>query len=437
MENTHRLEAFRRSLKVPKSSAELLGNIKVNTKEGTKNFYKAYAEIALVLEENPEMLGVNRDDPDYEKTKTWFERAAEINSDDPKSSANKFIRAVSKYGLHYSGKSLDIKDETGMDGTKDRLDETTKIIGRGVVSYVIKKLQKHKYEINKQELNEGGNNDNNLKSIRILPGISEIINAEIDGALKEGEQDLAGWGGAFYFWDHKLKSGETIGETIKQDPEQLEKFLAINAAATRYTMKTELKERDSKEFFEGILFGVSAPIPLNVRKEITSRVRTKNYTGNPQKVDGWIFSKNNKWIREEWPPGRPPSPGGGSGDFTNREILADSYEATELNLRRNARLKYQNIDFDSIDVLGNKTIDAPPVHRNQSYLDQINPENFLPENDDLEFWSGKKSDLGQGKQEDLNHLDRNKEQENLGFLNGFPRNSLMSSQINRQSKSIQ
>lgn len=428
MDNTHRLEEFRRSLKVPESSAELLGNIKVNTKEGTKSFYKAYAEIALVLEENPEILGVNRDDPDYDKTKTWFERAAEINSDDPRSSANKFIRAVSKYGLLYSGKSLSIKGNTRKDATKDRLDETTEIIGRGVVNHVINKLQKHEDEINKQQSKESRNTEKDLKRNRILPGISEIINAEIDGALKKGEQDLAGWGGAFYFWDHKLETGETIGATIEKDPEQLEKFLAINTAATGYTMGSEWDEDDYGEFIEGISFGMSAPVPLSLKAEIMSRVRTKDYTGQPDNVDNWMYrEEDNRWVKLL-----------GLKEYGGLEYSPDTQEVAELDLRRQARLKHQNIDFDNIDVLGNhdNTINVAPVHRDQSYLDQINPENFLPGYDDFEFWSGKKSDLRQGTQEGVNHFDREEESENLGFLNGLPRNSLMSSQINRQSKSI-
>ncbi|WP_299380742.1 hypothetical protein [uncultured Kiloniella sp.] len=431
MDNTHRLEEFRRSLKVPESSAELLGNIKVNTKEGTKSFYKAYAEIALVLEENPEILGVNRDDPDYDKTKTWFERAAEINSDDPRSSANKFIRAVSKYGLLYSGKSLSIKGNTRKDATKDRLDETTEIIGRGVVNHVINKLQKHEDEINKQQSKESRNTEKDLKRNRILPGISEIINAEIDGALKKGEQDLAGWGGAFYFWDHELGSGKTIGDVIKEDPEKLEKFLAINAAATRYSMGSELYEDFADwEFSDGILFGISAPIPMSLKAEIFERAATGNYSGAVNQVDGYVYSdKEKRWIKYD----------GKSLGHEFDSVSFDTAEGIKLNLRRQARLKHQNTDFDSIDVLGNhdNTSNVAPVHRDQSYLDQINPENFLPGYDDLEFWSGKKSDLRQGKQEDVNQLDSAKEKESLGFLNGLPRNSLMSSQANRQSKFMQ
>ncbi|WP_120497551.1 hypothetical protein [Kiloniella sp. EL199] len=402
MENLRIIKDFtgssqKRSQKAPETVDELLRRIDQLTEGATTNFYKAYSEIALVLDEKPEILGIDRNSDAYEKTKTWFERAVEINSNDPRSSANKFIRAVSKYGLLYSGKSLVNKDG------KDRLADTTNIIGSNVIGYILDQ--------------------------KTVPNISEIINAEIDGALKQGGQDLAGWGGAFYFWDHKLKSGETIGETIKKNPEQLEKFLAINAAATRYTMGSEWDEDDYGEFFEGIWFGMNAPVPSSIQDEITWRVITKDYIGNPDRVGEWTYNEK----RSQW--GKPA----GLRESRAVKLTPTSQEVTELSLRRQARLKHQNIDFDNIDVLGNRdnSDNVAPVNRKENLLDQFFPDNVLPGHDDFEFWSGKKSNLHQREQESINQFDSAKEKESLGLLNGLPRNSLMSSQLSKPSKFIQ
>ncbi|WP_417454471.1 hypothetical protein [Kiloniella sp.] len=383
--------------KVAETVDELLRRIDQLTEGATTNFYKAYSEIALVLDEKPEILGMDRNSKDFDKTKTWFERAVEINSNDPRSSANKFIRAVSKYGLLYSGEPLVNKDG------KDRLADTTNIIGSNVIGYILDK--------------------------KTVPNIGEIINAEIDGALNEGGQDLAGWGGAFYFWDHELETGKTIGQTIREDPEKLEKFLTINAAATRYTMGAEWEEGDGKELFEGVLFGMAAPVPMPLRAEITGRAISKNYTGSPDRIDGWMFrDQDNQWIKS-----------GGLKAYGVSEFTLDPGDVAEFDLRRQVRLKGQSLDFDSIDVLGNRDNSDifAPVNGRENLLDKFFPDKVLPGHDDFEFWSGKKSDLRQETQGGVNQLDHDDEQENLGFLNGFPRNSLMSSQINRQSKSIQ
>ncbi len=309
---------------------ELMERVKDLTSNGEKDFYKGYNEIFRVLKTKPQILGMDRDTDTYDQTLTWFERAAEINSNDPKSSANKFIRALSKYGLKISGQNL-LNDKN-----QDRLFDTTTDIGKHVIGYIL---------------------ENNT-----VPGIGEIINAEIKGALSKGGQDLAGWGGAFYYWDHTFDDGETIGQKIMASPESLEKFIAINAAAARFTIGSEISEGDVYEVGESLWFNWKSPVPSLIKKEIKARVILGNFIGDPNHVDGWRYNSNKQKWYMPIPPlpeiktytdsnkNRIPPESKLESSYPSHVVYASKEESDELNKTREIRSIYLERNFSKLEV---------------------------------------------------------------------------------------
>ena len=86
------------------------------TNEGNQDYYKGYEYIYDLIKDSPSV-----DD----NTKTWFERAIEINRNDPDSAANNYIRLVTAAGLAWEG------------GAENNLQDISNDIGRDVIKNII------------------------------------------------------------------------------------------------------------------------------------------------------------------------------------------------------------------------------------------------------------------------------------------------------------
>lgn len=253
-----------------KLAPEHIAHIKELTNGGNKDYYKAYKYISGIIHDKQQV-----DD----NTKVWFERAAEINRNDPESSANVFIRSVSNHGLAWDGRKVDMQD------VSDK-------IGNKVIGDIIK----------------NGN----------IPPLNEMVSKDISVALDDNKFTLGGWGGSFYYWDLPIKrkkdtENKTVGELITNDPKEYEKFIAANAAATVETVKEEWNgAKDKREFSTIVGFSLKSKLPFAIKTEILDRAIegeiSGNYAGNPNMVSGntirvlgvsnhadfWFYNKEQK-----------------------------------------------------------------------------------------------------------------------------------------------
>ncbi|MGS2724916.1 RHS repeat-associated core domain-containing protein [Porticoccus sp. GXU_MW_L64] len=121
-------------------------------------------------------------------TKYWFKKAVEINSNSD-TAANTFIRTYTAFGLDMDGKDV----------SPEILQNISDAIAKRVLTDV---------------LETGG-----------VPNIDAMVRNDIGVALEEGGQTIGGWAGSFYYWNLKYgDNGETVGELIRNNPKELDKF---------------------------------------------------------------------------------------------------------------------------------------------------------------------------------------------------------------------
>jgi Ca2+-binding RTX toxin-like protein len=178
----------------------------------------------------------------------WLSKATQINANDSQSSANAFIRAVTRYGYEFSdvgGYNIQLNSD---------------LIGSKVIRDIIDSGQ--------------------------LPNMGALIDNDVKTAIEFAGQTPAGWGGAFYYWNLDLTNNEgttkTVGEWIAGNVVEFEKFVTVNALATREVMqKFGLSPNAALEYFST---GLSAQTPLSVKALIIERVLSGVPTGDPERI---------------------------------------------------------------------------------------------------------------------------------------------------------
>ena len=235
------------------SEAEL-NEINDITNNGTENFYQAYDYVHGLIKDD-----VNVDN----NTKVWFERAVQINSNDPEAAANIFIRSVTSFGFQWDDKAVIDMQIISED------------IGKEVVGA--------------------------LRDFGGVPDLSTLVVSDINAAIEKHGQTLGGWGGSFYYWDLDFKDGKTVGESILSDPDDLEKFIAVNAAALKSTLSSEFgQEEEKRELYDAFKFGFASSLPISLKFEIIERAiyttKEGSYAGSPDYIMEWTFT-GDKWVR--------------------------------------------------------------------------------------------------------------------------------------------
>lgn len=192
---------------VIKFSPRQIGKIKsliYSSKGGLKseNFPKAYKFIYSILQKKDTDAG----------TLFWFNKATSINKD--VGSSSYMIRTYTTIGLQLADR--DVGD----------LQKISDNIAENVLTDVIR---------------AGG----------VLP-LQNILAKDITAAMKVGNiQDLAGWGGSFYYWKMPLVDSHgamikdpetneeddylTVGDSILRDPDQKRRFIMTCVLSMAYT----------------------------------------------------------------------------------------------------------------------------------------------------------------------------------------------------------
>ncbi len=264
------------------------------------NSWKAYAYISNLI---------NHSDQVDEKTKLWFERAARINRNDTLSSANIFVRSVTQFGLEWGGR----------DASAEQVQEMSNAIGNSVITDVIE--------------NRG------------IPALSAMISHDLRQSTIERGQDIAGWGGSFYYWNLEVDLGKEnggvkpIGEHILGNPEWYEKFIAVNAAAVDETFLSEAGEQQfwkDSDLIDMARFGVTSELPKEIKSQIigTALVTShgESYAADPNRISDWSYNQEKRqWVRA-------------SGDFAITGFqTAPSRVASDLDRIRDIRLKKSEV----------------------------------------------------------------------------------------------
>lgn len=121
------------------------------TADNTKDWWKAYSYTYSII----------KDDPTISKDiRVWFQKASEINSNDPYSAANSFIRNVTVAGLIFDGNPAD----------PQLVQTISNNIGKQVVEALI----------------EGD----------AITSIDFMLQQEISRVLQNDQMNIGGWGGA-------------------------------------------------------------------------------------------------------------------------------------------------------------------------------------------------------------------------------------------------
>ncbi len=301
-----------------------LDQISALTNGGTQNFYLGYKYISDVIANNNQVDAA---------TKVWFQRAAEINSNDPNSAANTFIRSVAGYGLQYSGQIGD-------------LNKATNDIGTSVIGDIL----------------------NNSKGI---PALDVLVGYDISTALSDNNISIGGWGGGFYYWNLTVTIGIetlTLGEFITKTPAEYNKFVAANAAALVKTVGSEWNGAPSQaEYLDMLQFGFGSDLPLAIKMDILDRAisssSSSNYAGSPNMITGFtldgLAEKNYGYAgflayasTDIWFYNTTTGVWYTIGDFGTK-INATSDLTITLNDIRNDRLSHQTVG----NYLGNQTFD--------------------------------------------------------------------------------
>ncbi|NTI64168.1 hypothetical protein G6L85_21875 [Agrobacterium rhizogenes] len=216
-----------------------INTLSVITSNGGANYWAGYTYILSIVEQQPDTA-----DLQY-----WLGKAIEINSDSYDSEANTFIRAATRAGLIFDGR------------TSFDLQENSDKIGRSVISDIL----------------QSGT----------IPPVTALLGVDVNAAITDGGQTIGGWGGAFYYWNLVLDDGQTVGQHIRNDPIEYDKFIAANAKATADTIgKFGIT-------FEQLISLSNAQIPDYVKDAIIGRMAAvltgdaPSYAGDPENIDGY------------------------------------------------------------------------------------------------------------------------------------------------------
>ena len=187
------------------------------------------------------------------KPQSSIGRPMEFSPDPQNNQSATFILAYTDYGLAVDGRSAD-------------LEITSNAIARRVLEDV---------------LDSGG-----------VPSLDNMLKNDINAALVDGGQTIAGWGGAFYYWELEYRTeidpltGRmqtfTVGEDILSDPAELEKFITSAVVATIATRsQNELDGGETwGEWFQQRYEGILADAPAWVKGEILGRLDIAEDTGD-------------------------------------------------------------------------------------------------------------------------------------------------------------
>lgn len=133
--------------------------VDLNAPGGVGVYANAYREVVAINGERAAQ-GLPTLDP---ATLYWFERATQINENNPLSAANSFIRGVTVNGLEWNG-----LDSSNIQGISNR-------IGQQVLD----------------DINGSGT----------VPAVGQLLVNDISSALDFGDMTVGGWGGSFYYWN--------------------------------------------------------------------------------------------------------------------------------------------------------------------------------------------------------------------------------------------
>ncbi|MGN8022130.1 hypothetical protein ACTJJ7_15610 [Phyllobacterium sp. 22229] len=230
------------------------------TNGGNADFYKGYDYLHGLITtyiNDPANAGA-ADFKQATDQEFWLRKATEINSNDPGSLANYFIRDITRMGLTFDGKPVDA----------EKIQANSDIIGKAVIGDAISNGR--------------------------IPPVTDIIPRDALGAINQGGQTLAGWGGAFNYWNTILDpkiSNETVGDRILANAAEMEKFVALNAKALADT--TAKFGGDPIENYEALKRGLNAQVPSHIKDQIIARAldgitgQNGGFAGNPENIDGY------------------------------------------------------------------------------------------------------------------------------------------------------
>ncbi len=190
----------------------------------------------------------------------WLRNAPDINENNPDSAANQYIRAITSAGLRWDG-----YDDRAQ---PSRLQNTSDTIGANVIGDVLR--------------------------AQGIPTLEQLVGRDIAQALGGNKQTLAGWGGSAYYWNlpYTDTNGvtKTVGDWISQRPDELEKFVSVNAAAIR-----QIAPHFNFSPYQTMLSlaaGTQAALPDGLKAAIFNRVldvtaEGANIAGDPENIDGY------------------------------------------------------------------------------------------------------------------------------------------------------
>ncbi len=236
------------------------------TRGGEGDYYRGYQFIT-------DEIHAGRISVDHD-TQYWFEHAIEINSNDPNSAANAYIRGVSAYGLQWDGQAGDLQ-------------EISNRIGTAVINDIIESHSIRQFDyIFQHDAHTALAPDN--------PSLPHLT--------------LGGWGGASYYWNTPIVMPNTtrpttIGGYILSHPDEYEKFIAVNAAAFRRTLFSELEPgqllHGETEISGMADFFLGSQLPLSIQMEIVDRALSttagQSYA-DPSHINGWDY-RDGQWVR--------------------------------------------------------------------------------------------------------------------------------------------
>jgi hypothetical protein len=272
---------------------------------GAGKYSAAYREVLVI---NSERRNAGQPTLDS-KTEFWFKNAAEVNENNARSSSNVFIREVTVGGLTIDGKSA------------GNMQSTSNNIGNGVIQQ--------------------------LDNAKGVPDIGLLIQQDISSALQLGQQTIGGWGGSFYYWNEPYTNPQTgqtttVGQAIKNDPVEYEKFLAVNAKALSDTIGFQMNKDYgmgagsaglfATEIGSNFTAGYGADAPPSVKADIIARAvygkSTGSYAGDPNTVNGYSKMPDGTWQLDV-------------RDLGGGFVPADPATSAQLNAISNARASLQ------------------------------------------------------------------------------------------------
>ena len=220
----------------------------------SKDYYRGYGYVSSIIAASAQV--------DWQ-TKRWFAGAARINrpdSDDTRRDMiHLYVRNIVRNAALWQGRPVpDIQSMS---------DELAKqVIGR-IIFY------------------------------RGVPQFRELLLADIGGTLRRFGQSLGAWAGVVYYWDFQLEPGTSIGAMVMADPAQLERFLAINAAAA--SLIEGLVSEGGSQLrgdlaAEALRWWAESRAPPAIKLELARRIASGRLHGDPDVIDSWIHDRGAK-----------------------------------------------------------------------------------------------------------------------------------------------